>query len=84
VVADVWRMTGGQGLKVAMEVGLMATNVGVLQRGERIISVGGTATGADTAVVMKTALSLDIFCDDPALRPDLFEFLCTPLPKKWW
>lgn len=84
VVADVWRMMGGQGLKVAMEVGLMATNVGVLGRGQRIIGVGGTASGADTAVVMKTALSLDIFSEDPALRPELIELLCTPLPKKWW
>jgi uncharacterized protein len=84
VVADVWRMMGGQGLKVAMEVGLMATNVGVLQRAERIIGVGGTASGADTAIVMKTALSLDIFSEDPALRPELIELLCTPLPKKWW
>jgi len=84
VVADIWRMTGGQGLKVAMEVGLMAANVGVVPAGERIIAVGGTASGADTAIVMKTAYSLDIFSSDPARRPDLLEFLCTPLVKKWW
>ncbi len=84
VVADIWRLTGGQGLKVAMEVGLMATNVGVLPAGETIIGVGGTGSGADTAVVMKTAYSVDIFCDDPARRPILLEFLCTPVPKKWW
>jgi uncharacterized protein len=84
VVADVWRMTGGQGLKVAMEVGLMATNVGVLKPGEKVIAVGGTASGADTAIVMKTALSLDIFSSEPERRPDLLEFLCTPLAKKWW
>jgi hypothetical protein len=84
VVADVWRLTGGQGLKVAMEVGLMATNVGVLKTGEKVITVGGTAAGADTAVVMKTAYSLDLFCDDPDRRPELVEMLCTPLAKKWW
>ena len=82
VAADVWRMMGGQGLKVAMEIGLMATNVGVLAPGEKVIAVGGTATGADTAIVMKTALSLDIFSAEPERRPDLLEFLCTPLPKK--
>lgn len=84
VVADVWRMMGGQGLKVAMEIGLMATNVAALNAGEKVIAVGGTASGADTAVVMKTAYSLDIFSDDPARRPELIEFICTPLPKKWW
>lgn len=83
VAADIWRMMGGQGLKVAMEVGLMATNVGVLKPGEKVIAAGGTASGADTAIVMKTALSLDIFSDDPSLRPDLLEFICTPLAKKW-
>ena len=67
VVADVWRMMGGQGLKVAMEVGLMATN-----------------SGADTAIVMKTALSLDILSAEPERRPDLLEFICTPVAKKWW
>ncbi len=84
VVADVWRMMGGQGLKVAMEIGLMATNVGVLAPGEKVVAVGGTAAGADTAIVMKTALSLDIFSAEPDRRPDLLEFICTPIPKKWW
>ena len=84
VVADIWRMMGGQGLKVAMEVGLMATNVGVLKPGEKVIAVGGTASGADTAIVMKTALSLDIFSAEPERRPDLLEFICTPAAKKWW
>ncbi len=84
VFADILRMMGGQGLKVAIEVGLMATNVGVLAPGERVIAVGGTATGADTAIVMKTAYSLDIFHKEPDRRPELLEFLCTPLPKKWW
>jgi len=84
VAADLWRAIGGQGFKVAMEVGLMATNVGVLAPGEKVITVGGTGAGADTAIVMKSAYSVDLFSDDPALRPELIEFLCTPLPKKWW
>lgn len=84
IVADLWRSLGGQGLKVAMEIGLMATAVGVLPPGEKVISVGGTGTGADTAVVMKTAYPPDIFAEDPTKRPELVEFICTPLPKKWW
>ena len=84
VVADIWRMMGGQGLKVAMEVGLMATNVGVLPAGATAIAVGGTASGADTAVVMRTAYTTDVFSDDTARRPELLEFICAPLPKKWW
>jgi hypothetical protein len=73
VVSDVWRMIGG-----------MATNAGVLQAGERVITVGGTSAGADTAIVMKTAYSLDIFAQDSAKRPEMIEFLCMPLTKKWW
>jgi len=84
VVADIWRMMAGQGLKVAMEVGLMATNVGTLPTGATVIAVGGTASGADTAVVMRTAYSTDIFSDDTTRRPELIELICTPLPKKWW
>jgi hypothetical protein len=33
---------------------------------------------------MKTAYSPDLFADDPSLRPEMVELLCTPLPKKWW
>ncbi len=83
-VADIWRAIGGQGFKVAMEVGIMATNVGVLKAGERVITVGGTSTGADTAIVMKTAFSSDIFAQEGARRPEMLELLCMPAVKKWW
>lgn len=84
LVADIWRAVGGQGFKVAMEVPIMATNVGVLSPGERVIGVGGTATGADTAIVMKTAFSTDLFAQDGAKRPEMLELLCMPSVKKWW
>lgn len=84
VVFDAFRMVGGNGLKVAVEVGLMATDGGAIRPGERIISVGGTERGADTAIVMKTAFSFNLFAKDPADRPEVVEILAMPLVKKWW
>lgn len=84
VVFDAFRMVGGNGLKVAIEVGLMATNAGKVAPGQEIIAVGGTAGGADTAIVMKTAFSRNIFAKDPAKRPEVREILAMPKTRKWW
>jgi len=84
VVFDAFRMVGGNGLKVAIEVGLMATNAGKVKAGEDVIAVGGTESGADTAVVLKTAFSQDIFAKDPSKRPEVREILAMPRVKKWW
>jgi hypothetical protein len=81
---DAFRIVGGNGLKVAIEVGLMATDGGVVQPGERLIAVGGTSEGADTAIVMKAAFSQDIMAKDPAKRPEVYEILAMPTTKKWW
>ncbi len=84
IVFDVFRMVGGNGLKVAIEIGFMLTNCGKVNPGEHIISVGGTEKGADTAIVMKTAFSVDIFSKIPDKRMEVIEILCMPLKKKWW
>jgi hypothetical protein len=84
VAFDAFRMVGGNGLKVAIEVGLMATNAGKVKAGEEIISVGGTGGGADTAIVLKAAFSCDIFPKDPEKRPEVREILAMPRVKKWW
>ena len=44
-----------QGMKVAVEVAMMAADAGVLDMDREIIAVGGTGAGADTAVVLKPA-----------------------------
>ncbi|HEX9115667.1 MAG TPA: hypothetical protein VGA61_06330 [Anaerolineae bacterium] len=83
VVFDAFRMVGGNGLKVAIEVALMATNAGAVPPGQEVIAVAGTGNGLDTAVVMKTAYSIDIFSNDPSERPDVREILAMPREKRW-
>jgi len=44
-----------QGMKVAVEVALMAADAGVLDILREVIAIGGTNEGADTAIVLKPA-----------------------------
>jgi uncharacterized protein len=44
-----------QGMKVAVEVALMAADAGLLDMRREIIAVAGTGEGADTAIVVKPA-----------------------------
>jgi hypothetical protein len=53
--------TFSQGMKVAVEVALMAADAGLVEEGEEIIAVGGTDVGADTAVVIKAAFTTNFF-----------------------
>jgi uncharacterized protein len=43
----------GQGLKVAVEVSIMALDGGLIPHGKDIIAVGGTCNGADTAIIVR-------------------------------
>lgn len=44
--------TFGQGMKVAVEISLMAAEAGLLKENEKIISIAGSNDGADTAILM--------------------------------
>jgi hypothetical protein len=44
-----------QGMKVAVEVTLMAADAGMLDVSHDVIAIGGTNEGADTAIVLKPA-----------------------------
>ncbi len=70
LIADTLRLFG-QGLKVAVEVSIMAADSGALS-GKDIVSVGGTANGADSALVLKPAGQSDFF--DLKIR----EIVCKP------
>ena len=70
LIADVLRLFG-QGTKVAVEVSIMAADAGALT-GSDIISIGGTAQGADTALVLKPANQGNLF--DMRIR----EIVCKP------
>lgn len=53
IMADTLRMFG-QGVKVAVEIAVMAADAGVLN-GNKIITLGGTHNGVDTALVVTPA-----------------------------
>jgi hypothetical protein len=72
VMATVLR-TFCQGIKVCVEIILMACDGGLVEQGEKVIAVAGTGYGADTAVVATAAPSIRL--------PDLHihEIICKPL-----
>ena len=51
----------GAGTKIAIEAAIMATDAGEVEEGEEIISCAGTYKGLDTALVVKTAYSMNFF-----------------------
>jgi hypothetical protein len=55
IVAYTLRQFGGEGVKVAVEVAVMAADAGLVPTDREIIAVGGTGGGADTAIVLKAA-----------------------------
>lgn len=59
LIADTLRLFG-QGTKVAVEVAIMAADAGTLT-GNDIVAVGGTARGADAALVIKPANQTHLF-----------------------
>ena len=46
-----------QGMKVAVEISLMAADAGVIDTSREVISIAGTGEGADTAIVIKPTFS---------------------------
>ena len=71
IIAQTLRVFG-QGTKVACEIALMAADAGLIRTDEEIISIGGTAKGADTALVVKPAHTHDFF------ELKVKEVLCKP------
>jgi len=62
-----------QGIKVCVEIALMATDGGHLAPGEKAIAIAGTASGADTAVVVAAAPSTK------SAHLHISEIVCKPL-----
>ncbi len=60
VVAQTLRRFG-EGAKVCCEIVMMAVDAGLLPEGEEVLSVAGTARGADTVMVIKSAASKRFF-----------------------
>lgn len=51
----------GQGVKVAIEISLMAADAGFVKSGEPCLAIGGSGTGADTAILLQPANSQTFF-----------------------
>ena len=60
IVAQTLRIFG-QGMKVCVEIALMAADAGLVQVGEPCIAIGGTGRGADTAVLLVPANVQELF-----------------------
>lgn len=60
IIAHVLR-TFGEGMKVCVEITLMAADAGLVTAGEPCIAVGGTGVGADTAIVLVPANAQQFF-----------------------
>ncbi|MDP2920064.1 MAG: pyruvate kinase alpha/beta domain-containing protein [Dehalococcoidia bacterium] len=72
IVANTLRILG-QGMKVVIEIAVMAADAGLVRTDEDCIVIAGTGRGADYAVVLKPVNSADFF--DLRVK----EILCKPL-----
>ena len=71
-MANVLR-TLGQGMKVCIEILLMACDGGCIRIGEKVIAVAGTGSGADTSVVASAAPSTRL------ASLHIHEIICKPI-----
>lgn len=71
IIANSLRMLG-QGLKVCVEISIMALDAGLVPYGKEVVAVGGSGSGADTAAIIVPEHSNNAF----GLR--VHEILCKP------
>ncbi|MDR1903050.1 MAG: hypothetical protein LBQ88_12315 [Treponema sp.] len=71
IIAHSLRMFG-QGVKVCVEIAVMALDGGIIPYGEPVVAIGGTGSGLDTAVILSPAHASDIF------KTRIHEVLCKP------
>ncbi len=76
IIAQTLKLFGCEGIKVAVEVAVMAADAGLAPTDREIIAVGGTGGGADTAVVLRAAHMNSFF--DLEVR----EIICKPRQRK--
>ena len=85
---DSWKLIAetlyifGQGMKVAIEIAVAAVEIGKIDAAKKVISVGGTGEGADTAVVLRTSTQKLSFAGKPEERLSIQEILA--MPKEKW
>ena len=74
LVANVLRLFS-QGMKVCFEITVMAADAGAIPIGENVIAVAGQGRGADTAIVIKSANTINFF------DLDVQEIIAKPIRK---
>ncbi len=74
-IAEALRSLFGHGLKVCVEIAIMAADSGAIPI-EEVIAVGGTGRGADTAVVLRPAHMNSFF------NLEIREIICMPRSKR--
>ncbi len=62
----------GQGVKVCVEISIMALDAGLVPHGDQIIAIGGSSSGADTAIVITPAHANRVF------ETKIHKVLCKP------
>ncbi len=75
VIAEALRALFGHGLKVCVEIAVMAADSGAIPLDE-VVAIGGRVRGADTAVVMKPAHMNNFF------EMQIKEIICMPREKR--
>lgn len=71
IIADTLRMFG-QGVKVCVEISIMALDAGLIPYGTPVLAVGGTGKGADTAVILRPEHANNV------LETRIEEIVCKP------
>lgn len=71
IVADSLRMLG-QGVKVGVEISVMALDAGLIPHGEQVVAIGGSGGGADTAILITPDHSPYLF------NTKIHQIICKP------
>lgn len=74
---------GGHGFRTAVETVFMAVEAGIVEEGERVVSIAGTGWGADSAIVMKGSRFEDAVGEHPEERLKVEEILAMPKQTEW-
>jgi len=73
IIANTLRLFG-QGIKVCIEMSLMASDAGLVRTDQPVMFIAGSGSGADTAVVLKPANAHKFF------EVNVLEIVCRPSP----
>jgi hypothetical protein len=67
-----------QGMKVCVEITMMAADAGAIAMDRNVVAIGGTIRGADTAILLKPAHSFNLFNIEAQTHIDIHEIIAKP------